>query len=106
MMGFRSELRGTRHTLVTVLEGLLRGAPDHSVHHRNHLAACEGHLQYYRRHHHAAAVLAEYNAAQVDETRWPIPVAEAGDRRGTYLTFVRKMNARANRWNCCCAAGE
>lgn len=31
-------------------------ASDHSVHHRNHLAACESTLRYHCRHHHAAAV--------------------------------------------------
>ncbi len=54
--GSEAEQRGTRHTLITVLEALLRWRTDHSVHHRNHLAAREAADRHDRRHHHAAAV--------------------------------------------------
>ena len=78
--GSEAELRGTRHTLVTVLEGLLRGASDHSVHYRDHLAAREA----------ICGITADTIMLQPYGTmllrwmtrRWPTPNGcEAGDRR-------------------------
>lgn len=55
--GTEAELRGTRrHAGDCTGRSAAPRASDHSVHHRNHLAACESTLRYHCRHHHAAAV--------------------------------------------------
>ncbi|STT00969.1 valyl-tRNA synthetase [Klebsiella pneumoniae] len=72
--GSEAELRGTRHTLVDCAgRSAAPGASDHSVHHRDHLAAREGHLRDHRRHHHAAAVPAVRCLSGWTTRRWPTP---------------------------------
>ncbi len=86
--GTEAELRGTRHTLVTVWKVCcasrirsFRSSPKPS-------GACESTLRYHCRHHHAAAV-PEYDASQVDEaaladTEW------LKQRSLPYVTSVQK----------------
>ena len=78
--GTDAELRGTRHTLVTVLEGLLRLAHPIIPFITETIWQRVKVLCGITRHHHAAAV-PQYDASQVDEAgAGRHRVAETGDR--------------------------